>query len=177
VSRRRRFYKIPGEEQVGGAFFNGVGQVDDDDIVFVLVFLQVGTGVGMVQLGAPVLDGAPAEVGQVLAADLRHGLVDLHHHRPLDRGVPQYLAEGGAFAAAGDEDRFRVRVGQQRRMHQRLVIDMLVYLARLYLAIQHQAGAEVAGAHDPGGLVRRPPLVEYLIETMKLDKALADFIS
>lgn len=45
-----------------------------------------------------------------------------HHDSFLDGTMSQHFAQSGAFAAAANEDAFRTRMHEHRRVHQRLVL-------------------------------------------------------
>ena len=68
----------------------------------------------------------------------------------VDRPGHQFLA---GPRLSGDEDRARLRVGDHRRVDQRLVVDEFIRLARLYLVIENQAEPEGAGSEDLDDLV------------------------
>ena len=91
-----------------------------------VVLAQVGQRIADHDVGARIVEGALVHLGQVLAAEIDQLAVDIDHDGALDAGVAQHLAQGGALAAAGDQDALRVGVGDQGRVDQRLVIDVLV---------------------------------------------------
>ena len=75
-------------------------------------------------------------------------IVDVDHHRALDRAVSQHLAQGRALAAANHQHRARLRVEDQGGVHQRLVVDELVQLGRLDLVVQEQRPSVADGVGD-----------------------------
>jgi hypothetical protein len=85
---------------------------------------------------------------QVLLALLDHLAVDVHHQAVGDRLVAEDLPHGGAFTPADDHGLLRPRMGQEPRVHQGLVVDELVGLARLDPPVQHETLAVRVGVHD-----------------------------
>ena len=116
---------------------------------------QVRQRVADHDLGARIVEGALVHLGQVLAAEVDQLAVDVHHHRALDTRVAQHLAQRGALAAAGDQDALRRRVGDQRGVDQRLVVDVLVGDGRLRRAVQEQRPPERPRLDDLDVLERR----------------------
>ena len=126
-------------------------EVHDDDVEFGGRLLEDGLRVVQDQLQPRVAEGLRV-LRQVLPAEAHHILVDVDHDAPLDCGVAEDLARGGALAAAPNVHRLRARVRQQRRVHQRLVVDVLVDLARLDQAIDQQCAAKGREIDDVDGL-------------------------
>mmetsp|Transcript_7127 Transcript_7127/g.28831 ORF Transcript_7127/g.28831 Transcript_7127/m.28831 type:complete len:232 (+) Transcript_7127:1535-2230(+) len=101
---------------------------------------------------------------RVLSAHVHHVAVDVHHHALLHALVPQHLAQRRSLATATDEHPLRVRVRHQRRMHQRLVIHVLVVLARLHQPIRDEKRPERHRPHDLDLLKLRRPLIQHLLD-------------
>ncbi len=62
----------------------------------------------------------------MLAAELHHPLIYVHHQHPLNPPVTQDLAQHRPLAAADNHDPPRPGVKRHHRVDQGLVIDMLV---------------------------------------------------
>src|SRR5207245_10822859 len=80
--------ELPRVEPVAWPLFDGVGQVDDDDVEHLIVRLEPPTGILEGQLGARVVKRAGMELREHRAGNLDNLAVDVHHQRPLDRSVP-----------------------------------------------------------------------------------------
>src|SRR2546425_13316421 len=74
--------------------------------------------------------------------------VDVPHQRPLDRGVPEALAERGPPPPADDHHPLGVRMHQHGGVDEHLVVDELVRLGGLDLAVENQGPAVVAQLDD-----------------------------
>mmetsp|Transcript_49458 Transcript_49458/g.163849 ORF Transcript_49458/g.163849 Transcript_49458/m.163849 type:complete len:345 (+) Transcript_49458:29-1063(+) len=133
--------ELGGVELVARAALERVVQVHDDDVEPVLLLLQHRLCVVDDELQPRVGKGCGI-LGEVVLAKGHHVRVNVDHHAALDRLVPQHLARGRALAAAADVDAPRVRVGKQRGVDQRLVVDKLVALRRLDEAVDHQRAAK-----------------------------------
>src|SRR5439155_10705008 len=107
-----------------------------------------GAGVGVDDAKTRVVEGAPVNLRQVGSAGGDGLGVDVDHHDLLDGSVAQRFPGGGAFAAAGDEDAARGRMGDEGRVDQRLVVDELVGLAGLDLLVQEEAASVGDGVDD-----------------------------
>ena len=128
-----------------------VGEVDDDRVEDLVVLLEPGEGVG-------VDDRAPC--GERSASpfrprssgcgreQLRHVRVELDQRDLLDARVLEHLAHRHAVAAAEHEHAPRRAVRGQRRVHQRLVVAVLVARVELQVAVEEQAHAGVADGDD-----------------------------
>ena len=71
----------------------------------------------------------------------RHVRVELDQRDALDARVLEHLAHRHAVAAAEHEHALRRAVRGQRRMHQRLVIAVLVARMELQVAVEEEAHA------------------------------------
>ena len=89
----------------------------------------------MEQVGTGIVEAALMVIGEVFAAELDHLRVQIDHGSAFHRSVGQHLAEGAAFAAAPDENLLGSRMAEHGRMHQRLMVDMLVPFRGLSLAV------------------------------------------
>eukprot|EP00754_Rhynchopus_humris_P030116 Rhum_TRINITY_DN15258_c6_g1::Rhum_TRINITY_DN15258_c6_g1_i1::g.148169::m.148169 len=158
-------------QPVARATLQRVVEVHDDDVVLDLRVLQLDLAVVVDQLQAGVLEGSVVLL-QVLAAELHHLLVDVDHHALLHRLVAQHLAGRRALATAADEDVLRVRVRQERRVHQRLVVDVLVELRRLDEAVDDEDLAERRRVADVDLLELRLRRLQHLIDAVGEAQAL-----
>src|SRR5438445_12364434 len=82
------------------------------------------------------------------AGDLDDLAVDVHHQRPLDRAVPEDLAERGSLSPADDHHPLGVGMHQHGWVDEHLVIDELVRLGGLYLAVEDQRQTVVPQLDD-----------------------------
>ena len=105
-----------------------IRRVDDDHVELLLRARDELHAVAEDQPRALVVEGALVPGGQMLAAGIHGLVVDVDHHRSLDRAVSEHLAQGCALAPPHHQHGARLGVEHQRRMHQRLVIDELVQL-------------------------------------------------
>src|SRR6266849_1365998 len=122
--------ELLGEEQAGRPFLEGLHQIHHDQVEALVGLLEIGPGVLVQQPGPGVVEGALVHLGQVLLALLDHLTVDVHHEAVGDRLVAQDLPDRGPLAPADDHGPLGPRVGQEARVHQGLVVDELVGLAR-----------------------------------------------
>ncbi len=130
---------------------DGVGRIDDDDVVSGLRAGDEVDPVGDHQLGARVLEGRAADRAQVPLGEIDHAGVDLDHGGPLDGTVLEHLLQHAAVAAADDQHLARRAVGQDRHVGHHLVIDELVALGGLDDVIEghHPAQHRVLEYHHP----------------------------
>src|SRR5437867_7682722 len=131
--------ELPGEQHARRPFLEGLHEVDDDQIEALVRPLEVRPGVLVPQFGARIVEGAPVHLGQVLAAERHHLVIDVDHDGPGDGGAFEDFAKRRPFAAADHERPVRLALeGQKARMDQRLVVDELVGLARLDPPVEHE---------------------------------------
>ena len=166
-----RFQPGPGDvvillgiEEIRRAALQRVHQVHYHHIVLLAVGFQILAGISMNHRGPGVVKSALVMPGQMFPAQRHHLLVQVNHRNPRHRAMRQRLPQRAAFAAAADKNIPRLRVQQQRRMHQRLVVDMLVPLRGLRLAVQQQAAAIDLRAHHLNALVAGMPRIQHLVD-------------
>ena len=145
-----------GIEQVSRAALHRIHQVHYHHIEPLVGSRQVGAGILMQQGQTGVVKTALMMLRQMLAAQLHYGGVQVQHNHPRHGGMGQDFAQGAALAAAADENPGRMGVDQHCRLHQGLVVDMLVPLGGLGFAVQHQAAAVEVGFHHLDVLVVGP---------------------
>jgi len=73
-----------------------------------------------------------------------------------------------AIAAAEDQHLAAVRDRGHRRVHQRLVVDLLIVLRRLRVAVEHEHLPEHGGAEHRDRLERRTPAVVRLFDGVRV---------
>src|SRR3989475_2330690 len=113
-----------------------------------VVRLEPPAGILEGQFGPRVVERAGMELRKHRAGDLDDLAVNVHHQRPLDRAVPEDLAERGPLPPADDHHPLRVRMHQHGGMDEHLVVDELVRLGGLDLAVEDQRPAVVAQLDD-----------------------------
>ena len=145
-----------GVEQISRAALHGIHQVHHHHIVPFLGSRQVGAGILMQQGQAGVVKTALMMLRQILTAQPHHFRIQVQHRYLLHGRMGQDFPQSAALAAAADENPGRVRVAQHCRLHQGLVVDMLVPLGGLGFAIQHQAASVKVGFHHLDVLVLGP---------------------
>ena len=128
-------------ELVAGSALQRVVQVHDDDVEAGWTLLEHGLGIIDDELEARVRERL-AVLGQILAAEFHHILVDVDHHAALHSRVTEDLTRGGALSAATNVDGLWARVSKQCRVHERLMVHILVHLARLDQTIDEQRAAK-----------------------------------
>mmetsp|Transcript_34880 Transcript_34880/g.86758 ORF Transcript_34880/g.86758 Transcript_34880/m.86758 type:complete len:290 (-) Transcript_34880:88-957(-) len=106
-------------------------------------------------------------LGQRVFAEAHHVAVDVDHHALLDGGVPQDFSRGRPLASSADVHRFGARVRQHRRVDERLMVHMLVDLARLDEPIDHQRAAEALEVDHIDGLPLGLTRVEHFLQAVK----------
>ena len=121
---------------------DGVGGVDDDDVVERPVALHERAAVGKHQLDARIVKGAGRELRQMLGAQIDHRAVQFHHRHPVHR-VAETASKRTAVAAADDQHALCPAMGQQRNVRDHLMVDELVSGGGLHHPIQ----AEHAAVH------------------------------
>ena len=84
----------------------------------------------------------------MLLALLHHLTVDVHHEAIGDGRVPEDFPDGSPFPASIDHGAHRFRVGEEAGLHEDLVIDELVVLARLDPPVEHEHLAVGVGFED-----------------------------
>ena len=84
-------------------------------------------------------------------------------------GIAQHLAQRRALTAAEDQHLGRGRRRRHRRVHQRLVVDLLVGLRALRVAVEHQHLAEHRRAQHRDRLERRAPRVVGLLDRVRVE--------
>ena len=147
-------------ELVRRAALHRVRQVQDQHVEAVRAALHEPAGIVVVQLQPRVIKRPLVVRRQVLAAQLDHLPVQVHHGHALHRIVAKHLAGRGALAAAGDAHSLGPRMVDHRRVDQSLVVHELVRLGRLRLAIQDQATTKAARLEHLHPLVTAPPVVD-----------------
>src|SRR5687767_8710979 len=141
--------ELLGEEHARRPLFQGLDEVDRDEIEPLRRLFEVGAGILVPQFGPLVLEGALVHLREMLLAEIDHFVVDVDHHRPLDRGISQHFPECGALATTDDEPGLRLGLARQHpRMDERLVVDELVSLAGLNAPVEHEGLAVGGGLHD-----------------------------
>jgi len=134
---------------VGGwPLLERLGRVDHNDVEALVGSLQPTPGVLESKLDPRVVEAGAMELGEMPATGLDHLGVDVHHQGPPDRGVPENLAERGAFTPADHHHALRGRVGQHRGVDQPLVVNELVPDRGLDPAVQGQGHAVAQGFKD-----------------------------
>ena len=134
--------------ELGGGGVVGVGEVGDHDVEALAGRAQPGERV------AP--DGLHARIGQrsaiqrgeplVVARQREHPPVELDQHGPAHIGVGEHLAQREPVAAA--QDQHALVAARHRRVHERLVVAVLVLGGELQVPVDEQA--QVAVARVPG---------------------------
>ena len=120
----------------------GVGRVDDDEVVFVLDAADVLEAVLIQDVHARVVQRA-GDRGQVFAADRDHALVDLDQIDVLDAGIAAQLAHAAAVAPADDEHLFHpVAQHGEGDVHHHLMVDEFIALGQHHIAVERQEAAE-----------------------------------
>ena len=130
--------ELPGEQQAGRSLFQGLHQVDHDQVEALGGLLEIGAGVLVQQAGARVVKGAAVHLGQVDLALRHHLVVDVHHEAVGDGRVAEDFPDRGSLPAADDHGAAGVGMGQEPGLDQDLVVDELVGLARLDPPVQDQ---------------------------------------
>ena len=115
----------------------GVGQVNDDDVVFAAVFFQPLRGVGVDNAQLWVAERAAVQCGQGGGggAGAGHFSVQIDEGDVLNLRIFQHFARREAVAAAEDEDARRILRHLHRRQHQRFVVARFVARGELQVAI------------------------------------------
>jgi len=124
-------------------------------------FGRPGDAVTDGEVEAGVAPGGAAEAGQVLAGELHHQPVDLHHVEVGDAGVAQALAGGAAVTAADHQHPFDRRGGAEGRMHQGFVVVPLLLLRRHPAAVEQQPLAVGLAVDDRDPLVGAGVLLHH----------------
>ncbi len=163
-----------GVEHVRRTALHRVGEVQQDDVETLGGALQVRRGVVDLQVQPGVVKGALVVPLQVFAAQVDDLGVEVDHHGPLHGVVPKRFPGRGAFPAACDADRLRVRVRQHHRVHQALVVDELVRLRRLRLAVEDKAAAKAPVFEHLNGLVFAFPREHHALDAGQLDQVRRD---
>src|SRR6266850_2438536 len=91
--------ELLGEEQARRTLFQGLDQVDADEVEALARLLQIGPRVLVTQLGPGVLERPLVHLGQVLLAEVDDLAIDVDHDGVGHRGVAKHLAKRGALAA------------------------------------------------------------------------------
>ena len=103
----------------------------------------------------------------VLARDLDDLLVELEQVHPLDAGVLQHLGDEVHVAAADDRDVARVRVREQRRVRQHLVVHVRVEVGHLHDAVEGEHAAEARRLEQHDFLELGAALLEHLQDVVR----------
>jgi hypothetical protein len=114
-------------------------------------------GVLVHQLDARIGERAAVELGErrVLARETRHLGVDVDQRDVLDRAVEQDLAHREPVSPAEHEHAPRLGPQREGRMHQRLVVAVLVDARELQPAVQVELETGRAARHDDALVGRR----------------------
>ncbi len=88
-----------------------------------------------------------APQSRLLAEEVRHGRVQLDQGDAFNAGVPERLAHRHAVTAAQHRDFLRRAMRAHHRMHERLVVAVLVTLGKLQVAVEKQPVAAAAVRH------------------------------
>ena len=99
----QQLVELPGVQHIGRATFERVRHVDDRHVEGAVRLFQELEGVDVLQLEAGIVEGALVVVRELLAAQLHHLAVYVHHDRALDAAMRQDLPRRRAFAAARHE--------------------------------------------------------------------------
>src|SRR5690606_15849925 len=146
------------EQALGRA--DRVGGVDDHHVHAAgRAVGHVGHAVVEQQLGARVGIGF-AQLREVLLGHARDLLVDVALGRAGHARVLEHLAQGAAVAAADDHHPLRLRMGEQRRVADHLVVQEVVAAGEHHRAVDQHQVAPVGGPVDLDLLERRLHLVE-----------------
>src|SRR4029453_17134587 len=79
--------ELLGEEQTRRALFQGLDQVDADEVEALARLLEISPGILVTELGPGVLERPLVHLGQVLLAEVDHLAVDVDHDGVGHRGV------------------------------------------------------------------------------------------
>ena len=121
-----------------GARADGVAPVEEDHVERLGVgFLHERDAVADTQVEPRIVPGG-ADGGQVRPARLDDLRVDLDHDALLDLGVLQDLAGGATVAAPDHEGAADPRCAGHRRVHEHLVVEVLLQLAGLIHAVERE---------------------------------------
>jgi hypothetical protein len=90
------------------------------------VLVEVGQGVADHHVSTRIVKCTLVHLGKMLAAQVHEFAVDIDHDGPLDSRQAQHLTKRRALAAASDQHPLRIRMADEGRVHQRLVIHELV---------------------------------------------------
>ena len=130
------------------------------------VELALQLGDRLERVAGPHLD---ARIGErvtrdlvVLARDLDDLLVELEQVHPLDAGVLQHLGDEVHVAAADDRDVARVRVREQHRVRQHLVVHVRVEVGHLHDAVEREHATEPRRLEEHDLLELGAALLEHL---------------
>lgn len=132
------FVKLVRVELEAGPSGDRVREVADDDVKG-----RVGRGAKLRRgVVADELEPRVGERGlvrrQVLLAEVADDAVDVDHQALFDGSMLENFARRRALAAAGDEDAPRAAVGDEGRVDEHLVVDVLVGLGGLGLAVEEE---------------------------------------
>ena len=130
------------------------------------VELTVQLGDRVERVAGPHLD---ARIGErlardlvVLARDLHDFLVELEEVHALDARVLQHLGDEVHVAAADHRDVARVRVREQRRVRQHLVVHVRVEVGHLHDAVEREHATEPRRLEQHDLLELGAALLEHL---------------
>src|SRR5689334_10626352 len=141
------------KEEARWPFFQGLDEVDRDEVEPLGRALQVRPGILVADVGTGVLEHALVHLRQVLLAELDHFAVDVDHDAAADARIPQDLAQGRAFTTTDDQTGLRRAIAREHaRVHERLVVDEVLRLARLDPPVEDQELAVRRRLHDLGVL-------------------------
>ena len=114
-------------------------------------FLEPHHGVGVDHFYAGIVKGGAVELAHhgLLPGHVGHGRVQVHQHHLLHGWVFQHFAHGKAIPSAADQDALRVGPEAEGRMHQGLVVAVLVGARELQVAVEEELeAAPASGEHD-----------------------------
>jgi hypothetical protein len=128
---------------------NGVGRIDQNDIEFILVVANIGEAVVDVQFDARMtaIDGA-GHGRQQLDRFLDDQAVDLAEDGLLHLRVLDDFANTAAVAAADHQYLLRLRMGEEGRMHDHVVVDELVALGHHHQPVEEHHAPVFEGLDD-----------------------------
>ena len=128
--------KLIGDQRSG--WTNRISRIDEDDIKALARLGEKTRAIVDLELGAWIGIGAVADFGQVAQRHLDDSLIDLDFERAIDAGVHEHMPQGATVAATDDQHAMRVRMCEQRNVHERLVVGELFVQAGLKGAGQNE---------------------------------------
>mmetsp|Transcript_542 Transcript_542/g.1372 ORF Transcript_542/g.1372 Transcript_542/m.1372 type:complete len:268 (-) Transcript_542:450-1253(-) len=140
--------ELVGVQLVARASLDRVADIHDNNVKGLVSVLKPLLSVLVKDFEAGILVSTTVPLGELLAADITGNLININHDTAFDTLVAQDLAGGGELTTTTDEDLLGVLVQEHGRVHEGLVVDVLVSLSALRLAIHNKGASELVGAND-----------------------------